>query len=139
MKAASTIRRKTQRGSALLEGAVISLGFLAIIIGALDFSRAAFAYSQVQWVAGDGARYAGLRGSTTGTRVATSSSIATYVKGNMIALDTTQATVTTTWSPNNTPGSTVAVQVDYLFSPTLIPFLNVSMTLRGTGKSTILE
>ena len=135
----ATTRRRHQRGSALLEGGIVTLGFLAIIIGALDFSRAAFAYSQVQWVAGDGARYASIRGSTTGTRVATATGISTYVKGNMVALDTTQATVTTTWTPNNSPGSTVTVQVDYVFTPTIIPFLNVSMNLRGTNKCTILE
>lgn len=132
-------RRRNQRGSSLVEGALVTLGFLAMLLGIMGFSRAVFAYNQMQYVAQEGTRYASVRGSSTGGNAATTTSVSNYVKGLMIAIDSSQATVTTSWSPNNNPGGTVTVQVDYNFSATMIPFVPASMTLRGVSKSVVLQ
>lgn len=121
-----------------MEGALVTLGMVSMMIGVFEFSRAAFAYNQVQYVADIGARYAALRGSTATGRTVTTSDVSTYVKGLMIAIDSTQATVTTTWTPNNNPGGKVKVQVDYVFA-NVIPFVNSSITFRGASVYTVLE
>lgn len=135
---ASERRRREQRGSGILEGGLVTLGFLAILLGMFDFGRAAFAYTQVQWLAGDGARYASVRGSTV-TTPATATSISSYVTGNMVGLITSSATVNTAWSPNNSPGGLVTVKVQYTFSPLLVPYLNSSMSVLGADTTTVLQ
>ena len=127
-----------RRGSALLEGALATLATLFFVIGIIDFSLANFAYSQLQYVAGEGARYASLRGATSSSP-ATTTSLSTYVRGLLIGINGSLATVTTTWTPNNSPGGTVTVRVDYTYAPLLVPTLGSGMNLRGTSSATVLQ
>jgi len=50
---------------------------------------------------------------------ATADSIKTYVRGRIALLDPTDVTVTPSFAPNNSPGSTVTVSVSYPFVPFL--------------------
>ena len=56
------------------------------------------------------------------------------------ALDNTQVTVTTTWLPNNNPGSTVQVKVSYNFSTILVPLSAAGvLTVQTTASSIITQ
>lgn len=110
-----------ERGSALIEGALSLTVFLMIIFGIMEFGRAVFAYNFVSSAARTASRYAMVRGSSSG-HPATTSDISNFVSNQAIGLDRSAVTVTTTWTPDNSPGSTVKVAVKYSFQP-IAPFI----------------
>src|SRR2546425_5110466 len=101
-----------QSGSAIVEFTLISLMFFMLTFGLVEFGRAVFDYSMVSSLSREGVRYASVRGSASG-HAATATDVSTYVQGKAVGLP---VTVTTTWTPNNNPGSTVSVQVQYNFT-----------------------
>jgi Flp pilus assembly protein TadG len=116
--------RRKQGGQAMVEFAMILLITLTLIFGIIQASLALYAYSFVSYGARCGARYAMVRGSKSSSP-ATTSSVQTYVQSLAFPLDTGSMTVTTTWNPDNNPGSVVTVAVTYVFAP-LGPFLGSS-------------
>ncbi len=116
----------------MVEFAMVLMITLTLIFGIIQASLALYAFTFVSYGARCGARYAMVRGSKSPSP-ATSGSVQTYVQSLAFPLDTSSMTVTTTWNPNNDPGSTVTVQVTYVFRP-LAPFLgttNITMTSRA--------
>jgi Flp pilus assembly protein TadG len=61
-----------QRGSALMEYAVVLTVLFTMIFGIMDFSRAMFAYHWVSFAAREATRYASVHGSTYSTACPTS-------------------------------------------------------------------
>lgn len=117
LKAVSFI--KNDEGGAMVEFAVASSAFIVILFGILEFGFAAWAKNSVAADAREGARYAIVHGSQS-PRIATADSVTNYVKSRTSLDNSIQ--VTTTWTPNNTPGSTVSVRVKHVV-PRLGPFL----------------
>ena len=117
-----------------------ALLYLMIIFGIIDYGRVLYAYSSVAYSAREASRYASVRGSTSKSP-ATASGITTVVQSNIVGLDTSnnQLAVTTSWSPNNKPGSTVQVKVVYTMS-NLIPFWSsATIPLTSTSKVVISQ
>ncbi|PYT11574.1 MAG: hypothetical protein DMG59_26010 [Acidobacteria bacterium] len=114
-------RRKGQRGSTLVEGALCFTVFLMILFGTIDFGRAVFAYNFTSYAAREGARYAIVRGQSSG-HAASADDITNYIKREAVGLDPGAITVNTTWSPDNNTGSTVQIQVQYAFQP-IVPYM----------------
>ena len=87
----------------------------------MDLSRAAYSYHFVADAAREGTRYAMVRGSSCTSWPtacpAAASDIQTYLKNVPAGINPQNLTVTTTWTPNNNPGSLVQVQVQYSFQP----------------------
>lgn len=110
---ASLRRRKTQAGQALIEGAMVLLPFMMLSVGTFVFAHCVWAQNQVAFVTRAASRWAAVRGSTANT-VATSTSVRAYALTEAIGFDPAKLTVTTTWTPNNQPGSTVTVNVQYV-------------------------
>jgi len=116
----------------MVEFAMVLTVMLTLIFGIIQASLALYAYSFVSYGARCGARYAMVRGSKSSSP-ATNASVQTYVQGLAYPLNTSSLTVTTTWNPNNNPGSTVTVQVTYVFSP-LAPLVwstNITMSSKA--------
>jgi Flp pilus assembly protein TadG len=115
-----------ERGSALVEFAVATTLLLTMMFGAMDFGRALYTYTKVSEAARQGTRYAIVRGSscTTWTTAcpASATDVQTYLKDVPMGLNPSSMTVTTTWTPNKNPGSTVNVNVQYSFQ-FILPFL----------------
>jgi Flp pilus assembly protein TadG len=138
-----------ERGSALVEFALVSTATLTLMLGIIDFGRAVYTYHLVANGARSGTRYAIVRGSTctvTGCP-ATTDSIQTYVRGLAPGINPNSLAVTTTWSStgacsdpaNQGPGCTVAVQVSYPFR-FIIPLLpNFTMTMSSTSQMVISQ
>ena len=122
---------KGERGAYLVEFAIIAPVFLLLVFGLMEFGRAIWSYSSVAHAAREGVRYAIVRGEESG-RLATSSEIETYVRERA---GLSSAQVTTTWTPNNKPGSVVQVQVNYSFQPS-VPMIP-SMALTSTSRMVI--
>jgi hypothetical protein len=86
--------------------------FLLVILGVGELSRAVWIYGTVAHAAREGTRYAMVRGAEN-KAPATAEEIASYVQAK--AGYGTSAAVNTTWQPDNKPGSTVQVTVQYEF------------------------
>ncbi len=103
--------RKDDQGVSVLEFGLVVLVFYAFVFGVMDFGRALYSYHFVSHAAREATRYAIVHGSQS-PDPASAADIAAYVKS--IApqgIDPSAVTVSTTWSPDNTPGSNVRVQV----------------------------
>jgi len=128
-------RRGARRGSTLVESAVVASVFLMLLAGIMEFGRLGFAYNCVSFAAQRAARFASVRGTSSG-HAAAAADIETAAKG-YAALNAAQMTVATTWQPNNQPGSTVQVKVTYTFTSVLVPV--GTLTLQTTARHIIAQ
>jgi len=128
-------RANRQRGSGLLEGALCFSSFLFITFGVMEFAMAVYAYNFCNWAAQDAARWASTRGANY-PAPASAASVQTYVANEAIGLTNT-LTVTTTWTPNNSPGSTVQVTVTYTVIPLTGVTLHANFQVSGTAQMII--
>jgi Flp pilus assembly protein TadG len=133
-----------ERGSSLIEFALIFMIFITMLLGIADFSRALYAYHFVSSQAREAARYAIVRGCSTVSgncpTPATATDIENFVKNVPRGLDSTRVTVpVVTWTPNRNPGSTVTVKVDYAFN-FVFPFVsNSTLNMTSTSKMVIAQ
>lgn len=138
-------RRRKQRGSALLEGALSFSAFLMLTFGVMEFSMAVFAYNWVSYAAREGARWASVRGNTyvpVGATVgtpATQDQISAYVKSQAVGLVASNVTVTAAWTPDNSPGSNVKVTVAYNVIPLVGLALTNSMSVSSASQLIITQ
>jgi Flp pilus assembly protein TadG len=136
-----------QRGSSLVEQALVLTFLLAVMFGIIDFGRALYTYHFVSEAAREATRWASVRGSTTtlpggqATNGPGGNVQAFVANVSGMGLDSTKITATTNWpiraysnpscvgAGNNkkNPGCIVQVQVDYAFQFTM-PFLPPSTT-----------
>ena len=131
--------RRAHRGQAMAEFALVLTPCLALFFGIINFALALYCYDFVCYSAQQAVRYATVHGSTA-TTIATSSSMTTYVEGLVVGVLSTNAmTVTTTWSPNNKPGSVVTVQVSYNFPPLTSLVSSVTIPLTRTAAMVITQ
>lgn len=130
--------RRSERGTAMLEFAASIVLFLSILYGILGFGQALFAYHSLAEASREATRYAVVRGANSSAPV-TSDQVKTYVKGILPGLNTNNITVTTTWTPNNSPGGVVSVRLNYTFNFNfpLVPKTAINMT--STSKMTISQ
>jgi Flp pilus assembly protein TadG len=136
--APSAARSKARRGSTLVESAIVAAVFLLLLAGIMEFGRLGFAYNAVSFAAQRAARYAAVRGSGSG-HPASAADIQTAAKTYTAALDNTKVTVTTTWTPDNHPGSTVQVKVSYAFATVLVPLSASTLTVHTTTRHIITQ
>ena len=124
------LTRRFKRGTAMAEFGLIALPCLTILFAVMNFAMALYCYDFVGYSAQAGVRYAMVHGSTANV-VVSASDMQTYVKGLVAGgMDNSLVTVTTTWTPNNKPGSVVTVTVGYTFKPLtgLVSKVNVVMS-----------
>jgi Flp pilus assembly protein TadG len=129
---------RRQQGMATVEFAIVGAVFLLLIFAVMELGLMMYTRNHVTNVAREAARYAALHGSAAPTP-ATVASIQSFVISHSEDLvNTDEITVTTTWLPNNNPGSVVRVQVQYPF-PFAIPFIPADvMLLQGTSEMVVL-
>lgn len=121
---------RAHRGQSAAEFSLLALPCLVLIFAIINFSLALYSYDFVCYSAQQAARYAIVHGSAS-PQPASSTDIQNYVDGLVAGvLNTNSLTVTTTWSPNNKPGSVVTVQVSYTFAPiaSLVSRVNIPMS-----------
>lgn len=103
--------RKSDRGASIIEFGLVVLVFYTFVFGIMDFGRALYNYHFVSHAAREATRYAIVHGADS-IAPATAADIAQYVKNiTPQGIDPSAVTVSTTWSPNNKPGSNVRVEV----------------------------
>jgi len=123
----------------MAEFALVLTPCLTLFFGVINFALALYCYDFVCYSAQQAVRYATVHGSTA-TTVASSSSITSYVDGLVVGvLNTGALTVTTTWAPNNKPGSVVTVVVTYRFPPLTSLVSSVTIPLTRTAAMVITQ
>lgn len=128
------IRGRGQRGSGLVEGALCFSAFLFITFGVMEFAMAIYAYNFCSYAAQDAVRWASTRGANYPTPV-TSTDIQNHVAIQAIGLSS--VTATTTWLPNNNPGSGVQVKVQYSVVPLAGVALHGNLQVSSTAQMVI--
>jgi len=123
----------------MAEFALVLTPCLTLFFGVINFALALYCYDFVCYSAQQAVRYATVHGSTA-TTVASSSSMTSYVDGLVVGvLKTSAMTVTTTWAPNNQPGSVVTVAVTYNFPPLTSLVSSVTIPLTRTAAMVITQ
>jgi Flp pilus assembly protein TadG len=111
---------------------------MMVLFGILDFCRMAWLYNGMSNLAHEGTRFAAVRGKDSLTP-ATASAVTAAVTTQAIGYASSNLTVTTTWTPDNKPGSVVTVKVSYPFNP-IGPYIPAaSFTLTSTSKLLIVQ
>lgn len=123
------------RGQTAAEFAMIALPLLMLTFGILVCGMAVYNYNFVCDAARDGVRYAIVHGSDA-SPAATSTDIQNYVLAEAHGMNKSDFSVSTTWSPNNSPGSVVSVTVTYNFEP-LFPMSNAVLPLSSSSQMVI--
>ena len=128
------------RGQTYAEFAFIVPCFLLLLFSIMWLSIAVYAYNYVSYGAREGSRYAAVHGTDSKQPVTTAAAVTTFVQNRTPGLNTSNLTVSTTWTPTATPGKpggTVQVQVQYQLQFS-IPFMApVSLPMTSTSKMTI--
>ncbi len=126
--------RRSERGNELIELALLSVLFFSLVFGIMEFGRAVWIYGTVAHVAREGARWAAVRGSESG-HAASAADIQAYVQNRASGMAV--AAVTTTWHPDNDPGSVVQVRVERAFNP-IVPLVGLGpIALTSTSRIVI--
>ena len=113
-------------GSVAVEYALCLPFLLGLIYGIVEISHFAYLRTTMENIAHDAVRYASVHSSQSGTPVV-SSDVTTFTNNELNSLGLNQSgtggtTVTVTYTPDNTPGSTVNVQISYPFVPFMTGF-----------------
>jgi Flp pilus assembly protein TadG len=133
-------RRSAQRGSTIIEFAILAFTLMVVLFTGIELNRMAFVYTELADAAKAGVRYAIVRGSTRPSGFSSSSDsspVSDMVKYYVTAVDPSKLTVTVNYlDTNNNPGSRVQVLVSYTYDPwTGFPFLkNVALRANSQGR-----
>lgn len=123
-----------REGSVVVEFAIAVPIMLLLLFGVFDFGRMMWLSSSVKHAAAEGVRYAMVRGAESSVP-ATSDQISTFVKGRATGVNANDLAVAVSWSPDNNPGSTITVQVDYQYEfllSRMLPFGPVELSGAST-------
>jgi Flp pilus assembly protein TadG len=121
-------------GAVVLESAIIYPVVFLLILGLIIGGLGVFRYQEVAWLAREATRYACVHGTqyakVTGKPAATATDIYNNaIAPNIVCLNVSQLSYSVTWNPNNSPGSTVSVNVSYHWVPeAFLPAMNMSST-----------
>jgi Flp pilus assembly protein TadG len=141
---------RRQRGSTLVEQAIILPVLLAIFFGVIDMSRALYSYSYVSYIAREATRWASVRSTGLNGGPITNTEVKAFVSNvTGMGLDPAQISTTTAWvapptatpacpggAADQKPGCVVQVTVNYNFK-FILPFLPAG-TLRMSSESQMI-
>ena len=131
--------KRSHSAQAMAEFALVLTPCLTLFFGIINFALALYCYDFVCYSAQQGVRYATVHGSTA-TTVVSSTDVQNYVNALVVGvLKTSALTVTTTWAPNNKPGSVVTVVVSYNFPPLTNLVSSVTIPLTRTAAMVITQ
>jgi Flp pilus assembly protein TadG len=131
--------RRRHPAQAVAEFALVLTPCLALFFGVINFALALYSYDFVCYSAQQAVRYATVHGSTAPT-IVSSTDVKNYVNTLVVGvLNTSAMTVTTTWSPDNKPGSVVTVSVSYNFPPLTNLVSSVTIPLSRTAAMVITQ
>lgn len=122
----ATLRSK-QRGTSVVEMAIVVSLFSLSVLGTIDLARAVWTRSQLGYAAASAARYAAVHGSNS-SQPASAASLRDFISKHTQALSPKQLRVDATWNPDNKRGSVVNVSLRYDFNviTPILPFSSIT-------------
>ena len=127
-------RKYGEKGVTMVESSLIIMVFLFFLIGVMECGRLLNSYHFLSNASREAVRWAMVRGADSG-RAVDAAAVTSYVKSIAPGMDTDAITVTTTWIPDNDPGSAVKVDIQYAFQP-IVPFIP-GITMNSASQITI--
>ena len=129
---------REKRGTAAIEFAFVAPVLFALTIGTIDIGRLVWSASMLHHMAREATRYASVRGANSNNPV-TREDMEAYVKNRIIGIPAGDVKVTANWIPNNNPGGTVEVQLDYTYSFLLGKAVGLApLSLEGESSMVVL-
>jgi Flp pilus assembly protein TadG len=129
---------RNRNGAVAVEFGLVITAFLTVALGIVEIGRYAMMQQALIESVHTGGRYAMVHGSNS-TAPATAASLESLVQNNSSVLKPTLVSVTVTFSPNNSPGSTISIVATYPWTP-FIQLLTLSAaTIKATSITTILN
>jgi Flp pilus assembly protein TadG len=103
-------RKRRESGSATVEAALILPIAVLFVFGIVQFSTLTFNLNNAAYGSTEGVRYAAVHGSTS-SQPCSATDVRSKVLASMPGVPASVVTVTTSWNPDNSPGSVVTVSV----------------------------
>jgi len=127
-----------RRGTAAVEFAFVAPVLFALTIGTIDVGRLVWSASMLHHMAREATRYASVRGAGSNNPV-TEADMETYVKNRIIGMPANDVAVDTQWTPSNSSGGTVVVQLDYTYTFLLGKLVGLDpLALQGESSMVVL-
>ena len=138
-------RCREDRGSSLIEFALISFMFVMVLAGVVEMGRMVLVYNTIANAAREGTRYAIVHGadqtvspSGPGNVTAVQTVVKNFASAGLI--DTTALTITVSYpNGNNTAGSPVTVKVLYTYDPFVRFFSSMLNTTLGSTSEGVIS
>lgn len=131
-------RRRNQKGSSLLEGALALLAFLTMTFGLIEASMAIYAFNTVAYGAGAAARAAALHGSAAPVPWS-ADDVKNFIRTQSPGLIRSNLETTPTWTPDHAVGSAVTVQVKYTVIPLVHFVFGSNFDIKSTATMIITQ
>lgn len=122
----------------LVESGLVATLFLLLLVAIMEGGRLGFTYNSISFAAHRAARFAAVRGSSSG-HPTTASEVSAQARSLLVAVDPVSVGVSTTWFPDNHPGSSVQVTMSYSFQTLLVPLSSSAITLSTTSRQVITQ
>jgi len=122
----------------MIEYALVLSVFIMLIYGFVQFCLILFGFNNATYASRIAIRYAVVHGSTA-TYTCTATDISNIITPLLWGAPSGGTTIVTTWTPNNTPGSTVSIKVAIQYVPKLPFFPSKTFTVGTTAYGTILQ
>ena len=129
---------KRTRGSTLIESAMALTSWSILMAGIMELGFTGLVANSVSFAAQRAARYASVRGSASG-HAASAADIQAIATQSAAPIGAGLLTVTVTWTPNNSPGSTVQVRVSCSIRPALLPLSATPLNLQATAAQLVVQ
>jgi len=129
-------RKRLQSGSAMVEMTLVFPLVVLFVFGIIQYSTLTFNLNSAAYGVAEGARYAAVHGASSAAPCS-AANVQSVVLASMPGVPVGVVTVTTTWNPNNSPGSVVTVSVSIKSWFDLVP--NSSPTVGAKTQMTILQ
>jgi len=137
MRIRTSSQSRRERGTTAVELALMIPLITMLVVGCIDLGRGVWAKHSLEHVVGDAVRWAAVNGDSSSSPM-TEATMETRVRSALPYLDSEELTVTTTWSPNNRPGSDVTVNLSYNFDP-IIPFMSMEAFALSAAATSVIS
>jgi Flp pilus assembly protein TadG len=129
-------RRANQSGAAMIEMALVLPIYFLLVYGVIQICFVLFGFCNATYACRVAARYAAVNG-TGNTYQCTATDVKNVATPYLWGAPKTGTTITTTWSPDNNPGSKVTVTIVLVY-PTAIPFSKMNTISVGASSQAII-
>jgi Flp pilus assembly protein TadG len=120
----------------MVEFSIVSVVFFLLVFGVVGFGQAIYRYNTVSNAARNGARWASVRGNSSGQTPATASDVHDYLLTQMNGFSLVDSV---SWVPDNRPGSSVQVVVRSPYTITIPRMTSFTVRLRSRGRMVIFR